>query len=70
MAKKSAAPVPADAPDTAPMFFMCIGDAFTEGVELVGMHLGPRTKLSHPYSYDPLLQYRKYKELPESARAT
>lgn len=27
------------------------------GVEIVGMHLGPKTKFSHPYSYDPVLQY-------------
>jgi hypothetical protein len=24
---------------------------------LVGMHLGPRTKASHPYSYDPILEF-------------
>lgn len=27
------------------------------GVEIVGMHLGPRTKWNHPYSYDPILQF-------------
>jgi hypothetical protein len=27
------------------------------GVEMPGMHLGPRTKADHPYSYDPLLVY-------------
>jgi hypothetical protein len=25
--------------------------------EIVGMHLGPRTKLDHPYTYDPILQF-------------
>lgn len=25
--------------------------------EMVGMHLGPKTRFSHPYSYDPILQY-------------
>lgn len=27
------------------------------GMEIVGMHLGPRTKWEHPYSYDPILQF-------------
>lgn len=25
--------------------------------KVLGGHLGPRTKLSHPYSYDPILQF-------------
>ncbi len=33
------------------------GDETGEMPEIVGMHLGPRTKFTHPYSYDPLLVY-------------
>lgn len=40
-----------------------------KGVEFVGMHLGERTKWTHPYSYDPLLQFRKYSTTPDTARA-
>lgn len=44
--------------------------ALPPGVELAGMHLGPRTKRSHPYSYDPVLQYKKYAKTPQTAHAS
>lgn len=29
------------------------------GIEVVGAHLGPRTRSQYPYSYDPILQFVK-----------
>ncbi len=33
-------------------------DAPRRDIEIVGMHLGPRTRLEYPYSYDPILQFK------------
>ena len=33
-------------------------EGYSPRFEMVGCHLGPRSKFTHPYSYDPLLQFR------------
>lgn len=38
-------------------------------LDMVGTHLGPRTKQTNPYSYDALLQWKKYDKTPENASA-
>lgn len=38
-------------------------------VEVVGMHLGPRTKHEYPYSYDAILQWKKFNTTPSDATA-
>jgi len=38
-------------------------------IEVVGFHLGPRTKYTHPYSYDPMLQWKKFDTTPADAGA-
>jgi hypothetical protein len=39
------------------MFWVGDSDSLPPGIEICGMHLGPNTKQSHPYSYDPLLVF-------------
>jgi hypothetical protein len=34
-------------------------------LEIVGMHLGPRTKADYPYSYDAVLQWKKFDRTPQ-----
>lgn len=60
--------------DDGEMMYFCAGGGQLRGedgkfLDIPGFHLGERTKESHPYSYDPLLQWRKYDKTPETASA-
>jgi hypothetical protein len=64
------APVVVD--DTGMMYFYAAGDNVDENgqyLDIPGFHLGPRTKQTNPYTYDPLLQWRKYEKTPANASA-
>lgn len=61
--KKSAKHIPA----WAGMIIMDPDFELPPGFRMVGMHTGPRTKFSHPYSYDPLIVFESKKEPTGSA---
>jgi hypothetical protein len=55
--------------DGVPGVFTVYGEYVPGGPERVGEHLGPRSKQQYPYSYDPLLVYRRYAKLPAETHA-
>lgn len=58
--------------DSGMMYYFGGGSNVDENgdyLDIPGFHLGPRTKESNPYSYDPLLQWRKYDRTPVNASA-
>jgi len=71
--KRTFSPVSVETEDGTMMYFYGHGGAVVgeDGKyrEVPGCHLGPRTKATNPYSYDPLLQWRKYNETPTNASA-